>query len=60
MSQQLNPGQDTPSASILPEQTVRRLSSSELLAGSNRVLIEHRGVEYRLQLTRQGKLILTK
>lgn len=40
--------------------TVPRISSKELLAGERRLHIEHQGVDYLLQLTRQGKLILTK
>ena len=38
----------------------RRLRSNELFAGQSRLLIEHDGVDYLLQITRQGKLILTK
>jgi hemin uptake protein HemP len=37
-----------------------RLRSSDLFRCSNRVEIEHRGETYRLQITRQGRLILTK
>lgn len=37
-----------------------RLDSKHLFATSNEVIIEHAGEEYRLRLTRQGKLILTK
>ena len=37
-----------------------RLVSKHLFATSNEVIIEHAGEEYRLRLTRQGKLILTK
>jgi hemin uptake protein HemP len=36
------------------------LDSERLLAGASEVLIDHRGVLYRLKLTGQGKLILTK
>ncbi len=36
------------------------LPSSALLRGNSAVLIEHNGQHYRLQATRQGKLILTK
>jgi hemin uptake protein HemP len=36
------------------------LPSSTLLRGHSAVLIEHNGQHYRLQATRQGKLILTK
>ena len=41
-------------------QTPRTLTSTELLTGAPLVLIEHQGETYRLQTTRQGKLILTK
>jgi hemin uptake protein HemP len=40
--------------------SIRRLCSHELFAGQSRLLIEHDGIEYLLQITRQGKLILTK
>jgi hemin uptake protein HemP len=36
------------------------LDSERLLQGHGSVAISHRGVIYRLQATRQGKLILTK
>ncbi len=36
------------------------LSSQELMQGRKTVTISHNGTEYRLQATRQGKLILTK
>ncbi len=38
----------------------RRLKSEELLRGLQRIVIEHEGMEYTLQLTRQNKLLLTK
>lgn len=38
----------------------RRLCSNELFAGHSRLFIEHEGGDYLLQITRQGKLILTK
>ncbi len=34
--------------------------SGDLLQGRNSIVIEHNGAVYRLQTTRQGKLILTK
>lgn len=37
-----------------------RLSSDALLGGAREVIIEHAGDEYRLRLTNQNKLILTK
>jgi hemin uptake protein HemP len=38
----------------------RQVSSIELLGREREVLIQHRGETYRLRLTRQDKLILTK
>ncbi|EGW21666.1 hemin uptake protein HemP [Methylobacter tundripaludum] len=38
----------------------QRLNSAELFNTSREVVIEHAGEEYRLRLTRQDKLILTK
>jgi hemin uptake protein HemP len=54
-----DPRRSTPPAA--PRETApRRLRSAELFAGRREVRIEHRGVEYRLRLTRFEKLILTK
>ncbi len=38
----------------------KRLASHDLFGGAQEILIEHTGQEYRLRITRQGKLILTK
>ncbi len=38
----------------------RRVDSAELLKGERRLLIVHGGAEYRLQVTKNGKLLLTK
>lgn len=38
----------------------RRLTSEQLFAGADLVVIEHQGADYQLRITRQGKLILTK
>ena len=35
-------------------------TSSELMQGHRTIAIRHNGITYRLQATRQGKLILTK
>ena len=49
-----------------PDETGRRhdreaaISSRDLLAGRRKLIIDHEGEIYRLSLTRQGKLILTK
>lgn len=38
----------------------RRTTSAALLCGGRKLLIEHDGEVYTLQLTRQNKLLLTK
>ena len=40
--------------------TVRVVSTKDLLGGAHRVWIEHATERYLLQVTRSGKLILTK
>jgi hemin uptake protein HemP len=49
-------------ATLPPHEAARheRLHSEQLLKGARMLEIEHQGEVYRLQLTRQGKLILTK
>jgi hemin uptake protein HemP len=47
-----------PAESAAPASPV--LSSQAVLQGRSQVAIEHNGAVYRLQTTRQGKLILTK
>lgn len=58
----------TPSltAPRLPDEDVKRVvankftTSEVLFAGARELVIAHAGDEYRLRLTNQGKLILTK
>ena len=38
----------------------RAIDSAALFAGSNELIILHNGTPYRLRITRQDKLILTK
>lgn len=38
----------------------RRIASTELFRGARELVIDHRGEEYRLKLTRHDKLILNK
>jgi hemin uptake protein HemP len=38
----------------------RRLKVSELLGGEREAILEHDGQDYRLRITANGKLILTK
>ncbi|HTU66569.1 MAG TPA: hemin uptake protein HemP [Steroidobacteraceae bacterium] len=40
--------------------TERTVSTKELLGGAHRIWIEHAAERYLLQVTRSGKLILTK
>lgn len=49
-----------PPAAEQPAMRERVLDSAALLQGTRSVLISHGGEFYRLQATRQGKLILTK
>lgn len=39
---------------------VRRTTTEDLLQGGNELIIAHRGEEYRLRITSNGKLILNK
>lgn len=41
-------------------QTQTRLYSEDLFSNTHELIIEHRGQEYRLRLTRNDKLILNK
>ena len=43
-----------------PSQSVAAINSAALLQGGKSITISHNGELYRLQTTRQGKLILTK
>jgi hemin uptake protein HemP len=44
----------------MPAQSKPRVQATALLQGHREVIIEHGNEEYRLRLTRQGKLLLTK
>ncbi len=51
--------QTTPAEAAAPEAT-HRIQSHDVMQGRSAIAIEHNGSIYRLQTTRQGKLILTK
>lgn len=51
--------QDQPSES-LPGSRRPRIAVEDLMKGNNEIIIEHRGEEYRLRVTSNSKLILTK
>jgi len=44
----------------LPQSAPRELSSAELFGAETEILIVHEEARYRLRITRQNKLILTK
>lgn len=39
---------------------IRRLNAESMFANTDEVIIDHAGQSYRLRITRNGKLILTK
>lgn len=59
-------GQDPVSSSAVAHavasarSALKRTDSQRLLGGGRELVIEHAGQEYRLRLTRNDKLILTK
>lgn len=57
MKQPNNPPPQPARQDGTPSQT---LTSTELMQGRREIVIEHQGERYRLQQTRNGKLILTK
>lgn len=66
LQQQPGPGQAVENDSALtvrstvPNTLLPSIDSQQLLQGRKEALISHLGATYRLQATRQGKLILTK
>jgi hemin uptake protein HemP len=53
-------GDDRTESRVPTDGRPRRLKVSDLLAGEREVLLEHDGQDYRLRITANGKLILTK
>lgn len=51
---------DNESCSWIRRDDNKPITSDRLFAGSNVLLIQHKGEQYQLRLTRNGKLILTK
>jgi len=45
---------------VNPPPSRPRIDSRQLFAAQNEIVIEHQGEEYRLRITSNGKLILTK
>jgi hemin uptake protein HemP len=55
-----DPNKPSPPRSRPPEVARPRLKVSDLLAGGREAILEHDGQDYRLRITANGKLILTK
>ncbi|MGF1613168.1 MAG: hemin uptake protein HemP [Gammaproteobacteria bacterium] len=53
---EIRPARPSPGA----EESRKRFASIDLFGDAQEILIDHAGQEYRLRITRQGKLILTK
>ena len=49
-----------PAPTAAPARELKRVSTDDLIGPAREVLIRHAGCDYRLRITRQGKLILTK
>ncbi|HEU0163386.1 MAG TPA: hemin uptake protein HemP [Rhizomicrobium sp.] len=52
--------QQAPKRSARSVPPVRRIAIGELMGGGREAVLLHDGIEYRLRLTSNGKLILTK
>ena len=56
----MNQSKPAPCHVPAPPPAVPRFLSEDLFAGEREIVIHHRGQDYRLRLTSQNKLILTK
>jgi hemin uptake protein HemP len=59
MAESLRDGRKQPDLADL-KQPVRRIAVRDLMAGAREAVLLHDSEEYRLRLTSNGKLILTK
>jgi hemin uptake protein HemP len=55
-----HPSQPSRRATRRSVNTARRTTTNALMQGSKRIVIEHNEEDYILQITRSGRLILTK
>lgn len=60
MTSKIQAPSPVPRPSQLPDSPPRTLQSRDLMQGCSQIEIVHRGEVYRLRITRQDKLILTK
>lgn len=56
----MNDNNPVPSRKPATPPAVPRILSEELFAGAREIIIQHQGLDYRLRLTSQNKLILNK
>ncbi len=56
----VNPKANDELSSLFAQLPIKLISSESLFGMGNEVLIQHRGEQYHLRLTRNDKLILTK
>jgi hemin uptake protein HemP len=52
--------ENAPQRPVRPDLPVKRIAIRDLLGGGREAVLLHDGTEYRLRLTSNGKLILTK
>lgn len=60
MNDQPTSATSAPHPGTRPADGLLRWTTAALFSGAREVIIEHAGAEYRLRLTSQDKLILTK
>ncbi|OGU12428.1 MAG: hemin transporter HemP [Geobacteraceae bacterium GWC2_58_44] len=60
MATHRQPAENGPTQGPEKRRTRRSITSLELMGDGSELIIEHAGEEYRLSITRQAKLILTK
>lgn len=59
-SEKGQPVKNTSNDRTVPGSVRPRVAVEDLMQGNNEIIIEHRGEEYRLRVTSNSKLILTK
>ena len=60
MAAHRQPGNNAPQNGMEIRRSRRTITSLELMGSGTELIIEHGGEEYRLRITKQEKLILTK
>ncbi|NOZ53199.1 MAG: hemin uptake protein HemP [Gammaproteobacteria bacterium] len=60
MANETNGDHSTTRQPLCEKELEKRYQSRSLFCGKQEIIIEHAGYSYRLRITRQNKLILTK